>query len=155
MNELIAALMTVVLNMSNLPNPEFPPVVRAAGVDQIQKKACENQEVCKDIHVYTDPLEDVIYYDKDIDFSYTLAKSELMYELARYTLYSHGIYRTSNSCERNIEIEKALVRMRFDFIKMEMDQGRYNGYGVPQIQDLPTHVFYCTPKENQLPEISI
>lgn len=155
MNELIAGLLSVVLSMGQLPPPKEEPVVKQASYEEIIEKACGSQDVCKDIHVYSDPLDGVIYYDKEIDYTFTLAKAELFYELTRHVLFSHDIYNVHNTCKRNIEIEKAMIRMRFDFIKKEVDSGRYKGYGVPQIQDLPTHIFYCTPDENRLPEISI
>jgi hypothetical protein len=155
MNELIAALMITVMSMTKLPPIENPPVVKEASYETIIEKACGSQDVCKDIHVYSDPLDQTIYVDKNIDWSYTIAKGELVYELARHALSEHGIYQVKNECKRNIEIEKALLRIRFDYIKMEVDTGKYKGYGVPQLQDLPTHIFYCTPPENKLPEINI
>jgi hypothetical protein len=155
MNELIAALVSVALSMGQLPPPKYEPVVKAASYEEIIEKACGSQEVCKDIHVYTDPLDGIIYVDKGIDYTFTLAKAELFYEVARHVLSSHDIYSYNNSCERNIEIEKALIRMRFDYIKTEVDSGRYKGYGVPQLQDLPTHIFYCTKEEDRLPEVKI
>jgi hypothetical protein len=155
MNELITALMASALSFTNLPAPKYEPVVKQESYEYIVEKACGSQDVCKDIHVYSDPLDGIIYVDSKVDFTFTVAKGELMYELARHVLSSHNIYSVHNTCERNIEIEKALVRIRFDWIKKEVDMGNYKGYGLPQINDLPTHIFYCTPPENQLPRVDI
>lgn len=155
MNELISALLSTVLAMTSLPPPEHPPLVKEATYEAIIERACNSQPVCKDIHVYTDPVDQVIYVDNKIDYSYTLAKGELVYELARNVLYQHDIYKVTNSCERNIQIEKALIRIRFDYIKMQVNSGNYRGYGVPQLEDLPTHIFYCTKPEEKLPEVKI
>lgn len=155
MNELIAGLLSVVLSMGQLPPSEVAPVVQATTYEEIIEKACNSQEVCKDIHVWSDPLDGVIYYDKNIDYTYTLAKGELLYELTRHVLFTHNIYNVHSPCEKNIQLEKAMIRMRFDYLKTEIDGGRYKGYGVPQLQDLPTHVFYCSPPENKLPEVNI
>lgn len=151
MNELIVSLMMVASTFARLPVPEVPPQVHFVGVEEVQGRACGDSK-CPDLHFYTDPKTNIIYVNKDVNFDFTLAKAELLHEITRYVLISHNIYSPTNPCSRNVKIEMALGDIEFDFIKSEVQNGKYVGKGLPEPDDLPKHVFYCTPDKAAEPK---
>jgi hypothetical protein len=148
MNELLAVLLTLSAQITQLPLPATLPNVVEVSAEEVQARSGAND---KDLYIFTDPSDSTIYVTKGIDYKLTFARAELLQEVVRYTLTVNGIYNPKAPCAINVPIQATLTQIEYDFIKSYADRGKYLGFGVPELEELPEHVFYCTP--DATPEI--
>lgn len=142
MNEIVAILLTLSAYVTNLPEPEKPPIIKEVSVQELQERTPGDT---KDLYIFTDPSDNTIYVAEGINYDLTFAQAELFQEITRYTLAVNGIYNPKASCQQNAAIQAVLERIEFTYIKKHADHNKYLGFGVPEPEEMPKHVFFCNP----------
>lgn len=154
MDSILVAIGITLSSMMKLGLPPDQPVIESRSIERLQTDACGSPVRCPDLYVFTEPTTGKIVVADGIDWSMTVAQAELAREYGRWLLTKHKIYSPSNTCTRNVKLERRLLEIEWDFMQIRKNEGKFKGYNMPPTKDvLPEHLFFCVPDDKTVPRV--